>query len=62
MKRRKEVERRSSEKTRSFTFLSYDTDRIEDESNSSSIVISVFVATGKCLPSRCLATLWGIHI
>jgi hypothetical protein len=38
----------------------YDTDRIEDTaSNSSSIVACVFVATGTCLPSRCLTTLGG---
>jgi hypothetical protein len=41
----------------------HDTDRIEDDvSNSSSIVACVFVAAVTFLPSRCLATIRGIHI
>jgi hypothetical protein len=36
----------------------YDKDHIENTlSNSTSINVCVFVAAGKCLPSRCIATL-----
>jgi hypothetical protein len=41
----------------------YDTDRIEnDASNSSSIVACVFLAAVTFLPSRCIATIGGVHI
>jgi hypothetical protein len=44
-------------------FPLYDTGHIEnDTSNSSSIVACVFVTTVTFLPSRCLATIRGIHI
>jgi hypothetical protein len=42
------------------TFLWYDTDHTEnDASDNSSIVACVFIATGTCLPSRCLVTMKG---
>jgi hypothetical protein len=45
------------------TLLLYNTDRVEhDMYNNSSMFVCVFVAAVKCLPSRCLATLDGIHI
>jgi hypothetical protein len=40
----------------------YDTGHIENASNNSSIVANVFVTSVTFLPSRCLTTIWRIHI
>jgi hypothetical protein len=46
------------ERINSLRSCHYDTDRIENNKpNSSSIVGCVFIAAGKCLPSRCLGML-----
>jgi hypothetical protein len=44
------------------THLSYGTDRIEKDAFNNSSLFRVFIAAGTCIPSRCLATIWGINM
>jgi hypothetical protein len=58
-----EKKKGNSGKNKSPTFLSYYTDRIENDApNNYSTVACVFITAVAFLPSRCLATMAGIHI
>jgi hypothetical protein len=41
--------------------LSFDKDRTENDTSNNSSTVALFVATGTCLPSRCLAKKGRIH-
>jgi hypothetical protein len=43
-------------------FPSYDKERVEKDASTNFSISAYFVSAGTCIPSRCLATIWGTQI